>query len=198
MARLAEGAGTPPADGPPNLLIGGPVRCGKSTVARAVAARTGMVVLPTDVIDRRFCTGIPDAQQAPILVPVLTGLLLRHPRGLILEGVQILERARWVVSLARARGHPVHAIGYARGRVADKLAHLLAHRATGECWTLAAGLDEAALREQAATILDVSRDLRAAAPRLGLTYHELDSADFAAEAERIAARIAADLARPAA
>jgi len=198
LAKLPERRGQPPADGPPSLLIGGPVRCGKSSVAQALAERTGMVVWPTDVIDRRFCRGIPDAHQHPVLAPVLTALLLRHPRGLILEGVQILERARWVVALARARGHPVHAIGYARGRVEDKLAHLRAHRATGQCWTLAAGLDDAALRDQAAGILDFSRELRALAPRQGFAYHELDSGRFADEVQRVAGRIAAGLDRPAA
>lgn len=192
LGNVRHWRGTPPEDGPPSILIGGPVRCGKSSVAKMLAGRTGMVVLPTDAIDRRFCKAVPPGHERAILGPVLRHVLNRFPRGLILEGVMLCERAALVLPTAQVLALPVHVIGYADGSVERKLAHIEAYRATGDCWTLQAGLDREALRRQAHAIIAESRVLRARSEAMGFVYHELDSARFASEVMRVADRIAPD------
>jgi len=189
LDHLKDWRGHPPDDGPASILIGGPVRCGKSSVARAVAAATGMLVLPTDVIDRQFCRDLPPGRQRPILQAVLGHVLRSHPRGVILEGVMLFDRAPWLIPGALARGLPVYAIGYADGTPEAKRAHVEAGRAAGDCWTLDAGLDEGALVAQASYIVAESRVLRRRADRLGHRYLELDSARFGDEVARLAALI---------
>lgn len=194
LAHVRQWRGTPPDDGPPTILLGGPMRCGKSTVAGLLAARTGMVVLPTDVINRRFGRGkLPPGRERAVLGRVLRHVLHSHPRGLILEGVMLFERTALVLPTARRLALPIHAIGYASGTVTQKLAHIEAHRVTGACWTLEAGLDQEALRLSAHVIRAESRVLRAMARLRGYQYHELDSACFEIEAKRVADRITAAL-----
>ena len=140
------------------------MRCGKSTVAGLLPARTGRVVLPTDVVNRRFGRRrLPPGREQAVPGRVLRHVLHSHPRGLIFKGAMLFERAAPVLPTARRPALPIQSIGYAASTVTEKLAHIEAHRVAGTCWTLEAGLDQEALRLRAHVICAESRVLRAMA-----------------------------------
>lgn len=172
----------------PSVLISGTKRCGKSKVAKALAARTGHVVVKTDHMRNAMMRGLDEPARRRVAKYAQRMLLLRFARGIILEGTGLVDAPCEMPLWAARRGFPVHIIGYAAGTPEAKAEDLLAYRAAHKCWTKR-NLSDAKMLPLARQIIRRSRALRRYCKAHDLPYHDLDSRAFASECARIVAQI---------
>lgn len=177
------------------LCLSGPPRCGKTRVARALARQTGMHLLETDKLRDALYAGRAEPDKRRVTKYLYRRILLRWPRGLIIEGTVLMDAPCTLPRWVQARGLPFVAIGYSNGSVAGKTRDLLAFRATHPCWTHQV-MDDAGVTRLARQIRRRSGDIRAFCAAHDLPYFDLDSARFHPEVDRIAAAILPLLERP--
>ncbi len=192
LTRLSEqiAAARPPAL--PSVLISGTMRCGKTRVARALAARTGHVIVETDQIRNALYGQCNEADRRRVMKYAFRKLLLRWPDGILLEGTALMDAPCELPVWAHRRGLHFATIGYSRGSTDAKTRDLLAFRATHQCWTRKA-MDDAGVARLARRIINRSKELEAFCLANGMSYHHLDSSRFQAECARIAQKIEASL-----
>ncbi len=179
------------ADAPaalPSVIVTGAMRCGKTRVAKTVCAQAGMVHLPSDRLRQAIYGDLDGPERRRVVKYTYKRLLLQHPTGLVLDGTVFLDTGITLTGWARARGVQTFVIGYARNRVARKARSLIRFRQHHECWTTERYSD-ADMAQLARRIILHSQALRARAQTEGLTYLDLDSAQFPAELARVTQRI---------
>lgn len=172
----------------PTTLISGAIRCGKTRVAQRLAAATGLVRLETDEIRNALVTGLSERDKRRVVKYVYRRLLMRFPRGLLVDGTALMDDPCELPLWARRRGLLFFTIGYSEGSVADKTRDLLAFRAQNRCWTHKA-MDDAGVPRLARQIIRRSKQLQTYCAAHDLPYHHLDSGQFYRERDRIAAEI---------
>ncbi len=172
----------------PSLLISGTVRCGKTRVARALAQRTGHVIVETDHIRNALYRGCTEIERRRVMKYSFRKLLMRHPTGILLEGTALTDDPMELPLWAKRRGLDMVIIGYSQGNSWAKARDMQAFRDANRCWTLKTH-DAERLRKLARQIRKRSAELRDFCALHGLPYHDLDSGRFYAEVARIAALI---------
>ncbi len=172
----------------PTTLISGAIRCGKTRVARQVTAATGLMRLETDEIRNALTLGLSEADKRRVVKYAYHRLLLRHPRGLLIDGTALMDAPCELPLWAHRRGMRFFAIGYTQGRVADKARDLRAFRAANRCWTHKL-TDDAGVPRLARQIIQRSKEVRAFCADHELPFFELDSGRFEAERDRVADEI---------
>ena len=180
---LADIAARPLADAP-SVLISGAVRCGKTKVANRVAARGEYVHLKTDQIRNATYLHSSGAEKRRAAKYLFRRILLRFPRGVLIDGTALMDAPCDLPLWARARGIAVFAIGYSAGTPEDKRRDLLAYRTENNCWTKRSKSDAEMLRF-ARRLIRRSKEIRAYCEDNDLPYYDLDSAHFAKERARI-------------
>ena len=168
----------------PSVLISGAVRCGKTKVARRVALRGGYYHLRTDQIRNQTYMDAPEGEKRRIAKYVYRRILLRFPKGVLIDGTGIMDAPCELPLWADARGIAFFAIGYAFDTPEAKQRDLLAYRAENACWTKQSKSDDEMLRF-ARRLIRRSADIKQFCAAHGLRYFDLDSARFEAERERI-------------
>ncbi len=184
-------------EGPPDLpsaLISGAIRCGKTRVARQVCNATGLVRLETDHLRNALILGLSEGDKRRVTKYVYRQILLRHPRGLLIDGTALMDAPCELPLWARRRGILFFAIGYSEGRVPDKTRDLLAFRASNPCWTRKM-TDDAGVKRLARQIIQRSKEVRGFCAAHDLPYFHLDSGQFEAERDRVAREIEAQIRR---
>ncbi len=176
----------------PSVLISGTIRCGKTKVASKLARRTGLYHVKTDEIRNAFYLGVSEADKRRILKYVFRRLLLRFPKGLLVDGTALMDDPCELPLWAARRGFAFHAIGYSFDTPEAKHRDLLAFRAIASCWTKRSKSDDEMLRF-ARRLIRRSKAIRAFCAEHGLSYFDLDSGRFDAERDRIVAVIRRDL-----
>lgn len=176
----------------PSVLISGAVRCGKTKVARRVALRGGFHHLKTDQIRNRTYLNCTEAEKRRIAKYVFRRILLRFPKGVLIEGTGIMDAPCDLPVWANARGIAFFAIGYSFDTPEAKHRDLLAYRAAHTCWTQNSKSDEEMLRF-ARRLIRRSREIKQFCASHDLPYFDLDSARFDAERDRIMHQIEAAL-----
>lgn len=172
----------------PSLILSGTLRCGKTKVARALAARQGYLRLPTDKIRNATYLDCAEPEKRRIAKYVFRRILLRFPKGVMIEGTGAMDAPCELPLWATRRGNAFFAIGYSFDRPADKQRDLLAYRDAYSCWTKRSKSD-AEMAGFARRIIKRSREIRAYCETHGLTYFDLDSGQFEAERDRIISAI---------
>ncbi|TVP73229.1 MAG: hypothetical protein EA339_03835 [Rhodobacteraceae bacterium] len=176
----------------PSVLISGTMRCGKTRVARALAARTGHVIVETDQIRNALYGNCNEADRRRVMKYTFRKLLLRWPKGILVEGTALMDTPCELPIWAHRRGLKFVTIGYSDGSAEAKTRDLLAFRATHQCWTRKV-MDDAGVARLARKILNRSKELEAFCAAHGMDYHHLESSRFHAECARIAQEIETDL-----
>lgn len=168
----------------PSVLISGAVRCGKTKVARRVATRGGFYHLKTDEIRNQTYLDRPEAEKRRIAKYVFRRILLRFPKGVLIEGTGLIDAPCDLPAWADARGIAFFAIGYAFDTPKAKQRDLLAYRAENACWTQRNISDQEMLRFSR-RLIRRSTEIQHFCATRGLPYFNLDSARFDAECTRI-------------
>ena len=176
----------------PSLIISGTRRCGKTKVARILAARLGHVHLPIDKIRNATYLNCPEPEKRRIAKYVFRRILLRFPTGVMIEGTGAMDAPCDLPQWAVRRGIAFFAIGYSLDRPDDKHRDLLAYRQTNPCWTKRSKTD-AEMRGFARNVIRRSQEIRACCNTQGLRYFDLDSAAFGSERDRIVHAIETEL-----
>lgn len=184
LDRLCADIAAHPLTDAPSVLISGAVRCGKTKVANRVAARGAYVHLKTDQIRNATYLHSSDAEKRRAVKYLFRRILLRFPRGVLIDGTALMDAPCDLPLWARARGIAVFAIGYSAGTPEAKQRDLLAYRAENNCWTRHSKSDAEMLRF-ARRLIRRSKEIRAFCKAHDLPYYDLDSAQFAAERARI-------------
>ncbi len=192
LAQLFERIAKQPLPDLPSVVISGALRCGKTKVSRRLARDLGYHRLVTDEIRNDTYLNCPQGEKRRIAKYVYRRLLLRFPRGVLLDGTAALDPPRDLPPWAQARGIAFFAIGYSFDRPEDKHRDLLAYRRHQSCWT-SRSLSDADMRELAERVIAQSKRIRAFCEARDLRYFDLDSARFEAERRRIVAEITAAL-----
>ena len=190
---FAEIAARPLADAP-SVLISGAVRCGKTKVANRVAARGEYVHLKTDQIRNVTYLHSDEAEKRRAAKYLFRRILLRFPRGVLIDGTALMDAPCELPLWARARGIAFFAIGYSSGTAEAKHRDLLAYRTENTCWTTR-GKSDAEMLRFARRLIRRSREIRAFCEGNDLPYYDLDSAQFARERARIVTDIEQKLAK---
>ena len=177
----------------PSVLISGAVRCGKTKVANRVAARGAYVHLKTDQIRNATFLHSHESEKRRAVKYLFRRILLRFPRGVLIDGTALMDAPCELPLWARARGMAFFAIGYSAGTPEAKHRDLLAYRAGNNCWT-ARSKSDAELLRFARRLIRRSKEIRAFCKAHDLPYYDLDSAQFAAERARIITDIEGKLA----
>jgi hypothetical protein len=172
----------------PSVLLSGAVRCGKTKLASALAARAGYVHLRTDRIRNATYLDSPPAARRRAVKYLYRRILLRFPAGVLLEGTALTDAPCDLPLWAAARGIPFFAIGYSTGTAEQKCADLLAYRAENRCWTRH-NKSDADMLKFARRLIARSREIRAFCAAHDLPYYDLESSQFEAEHSRILADI---------
>jgi hypothetical protein len=172
----------------PSILISGAVRCGKTKVARRVSLRGGYYHLRTDDIRNQTYLDAPEAEKRRVAKYVFRRILLRFPKGVLIEGTGLMDAPCELPVWADRRGIAFFAIGYAFDTPEAKQRDLLAYRAENTCWTKQSKSDEEMLRF-ARRLIRRSNDIKRYCAAEGLAYFDLDSARFDAERARIVREI---------
>ena len=172
----------------PTTLISGAIRCGKTRVAQRLAEATGLVRLETDEIRNALITGLSEPDKRRVVKYVYRRLLLRFPRGVLIDGTALMDDPCELPLWACQRGMLFFTIGYSEGTVADKTRDLLAFRSQNRCWTHKL-TDDAGVPRLARQIIRRSKQLHAYCAAHDLPYHHLDSGQFYRERDRIATEI---------
>lgn len=192
LHRLAE----PPAGAEFEgvILIAGPPRIGKSTVARAVAESLAMRVLSTDQIAKSCSLGKNGEGEASLRDLLMQ--ICEQSRGLVLEGRHLVEVAksgpetessRFAFDCSRLRNRMIH--GFAFGCCESSVeAWDSALREHGG-WIKKKGVDY--IQGYARTRSARSRQIRDFARDNGLEYFEIPREDFAKSIDHAVAAIVA-------
>ncbi|MCC5962457.1 MAG: hypothetical protein JJU09_04955 [Rhodobacteraceae bacterium] len=178
----------------PSVLISGAIRCGKTRVARQVCNATRLVRLETDHLRNALILGLSERDKRRVAKYVYRQILLRHPRGLLIDGTALMDAPCELPLWARRRGILFLAIGYSEGRVPDKTRDLLAFRASNPCWTHKM-TDDAGVKRLARQIIQRSKEVREFCAAHELPYFHLDSGQFDAERDRVAREIESQIRR---
>lgn len=177
----------------PSVLISGAVRCGKTKVARQVAVRGGFHHLRTDQIRNATYLHSCEAEKRRALKYLYRRLLLRFPRGILIDGTALMDAPCELPVWARQRGIAFFAIGYSFQTPEAKARDLLAYRAENRCWTKQKRSDADMLRF-ARGVIRRSTTIREFCTAHDLPYFDLDSSRFEAERDRIVRAIERNLA----
>lgn len=176
----------------PSVVISGTLRCGKTKVSRSLTRQLGYHRLVTDEIRNATYLDCPQAEKRRIAKYVYRRILLRFPRGVLLDGTAALDPPRDLPPWTQARGIAFFAIGYSFDRPEDKHRDLLAYRNSQRCWT-SRTLSDADMRDIAERVIRQSQTIRTYCAAHDLPYFDLDSARFDRERDRIVAAIAKTL-----
>jgi len=176
----------------PSVILSGTLRCGKTKVARAIAARMGYLRLPTDKIRNATYLDCPEPQKRRIAKYVFRRILLRFPTGVMIEGTGAMDAPCELPLWATRRGIAFFAIGYSFDRPDDKHRDLLAYRDAQSCWTKRSKSD-AQMLGFARRVIRRSQEIKAFCEAADLPYFDLDSGRFDAERDRIIHAIEAAL-----
>lgn len=176
----------------PSLIISGTRRCGKTKVARAIAARHGYMHLPTDKLRNATYLNCPEPEKRRIAKYVFRRILLRFPTGVMIEGTGAMDAPCELPLWAVRRGIAFFAVGYSLDRLDDKHRDLLAYRQSNPCWTKRSKSD-AEMRGFARNIIRRSQEIKAFCDTQALHYFDLDSAAFESERDRIVHAIETEL-----
>lgn len=168
----------------PSVILSGTLRCGKTKVARALAARTGYLRLPTDKIRNATYLDCPEPEKRRIAKYVFRRILLRFPTGVMIEGTGAMDAPCELPLWASRRGIAFFAIGYSFDRPDDKHRDLLAYRETQSCWTKRSKSD-AQMLGFARRVIRRSQEIKAFCNAADLPYFDLDSGQFDTERDRI-------------
>ncbi|MFN4058701.1 MAG: hypothetical protein ACK4HW_11045 [Roseinatronobacter sp.] len=185
-------------DNPPNIpsiIVTGAMRCGKTRVAKAVGQETGLVHVPSDRLRAAIYEHTEDAERRRLVKYTYKRLMLAHPTGVVFEGTVFLDTDNTLLDWAKARGRQIFVIGYARNRVARKARSMIKFRQHHDCWTKDSVAD-ADMTQLARKIILHSQNLRARCKAEGMTYIDLDSAQFQSELACVTQQIMRSLRRP--
>jgi hypothetical protein len=182
------------------VLIIGPPKVGKSTLARALADRMRFDLVYTDPIrplyERIECVELRNEIREQLLSTLVSG----RRGGLILEGVALLEETdhaglclSMACRLAKRHGARIYACGASD---MDPVAKRKSIRATAasvdfDCWTN--NLTDREIDSLAVGIIDTSRKLKQLATEAGIRYFEIGPAEFESGFESIICEIYQDL-----
>ena len=192
LAQLFDRIEQQPLPDLPSVVISGALRCGKTKVSRRLARDLGYHRLVTDEIRNDTYLNCPQGEKRRIAKYVYRRILLRFPRGVLLDGTAALDPPRDLPPWAQARGIGFFAIGYSFDRPEDKHRDLLAYRRHQSCWTTRT-LSDDDMRALAERVIRQSHQIRAFCTAQNLRYFDLDSARFEAERNRIVTEITAAL-----
>lgn len=188
LTQLFESIAQQPLPDLPSAVISGTLRCGKTKVSRSLVRQLGYHRLVTDEIRNATYLDCPQAEKRRIVKYVYRRILLRFPRGVLLDGTAALDPPRDLPLWAKTRGIAFFAIGYSFDRPEDKHRDLLTYRNSQSCWT-SRTLSDADMRDMAERVIRQSKTVRTYCATHDLPYFDLDSASFDAERDRIVASI---------
>ena len=172
-----------------SVLLSGPERCGKSLTAAKLAETGGFFHVRADRLRDDLYGRLETPEGRRVMERLYREILLRYPRGVVLEGVDILDKAVPFARWAAGQGHPVVCLGCSGDDPQDKFHAMRRYREEGHCWTRKR-LDEAQLRKLAARLVEKSRDNRALCAREGFAYFDIGANSFAQDSARTADAIA--------
>lgn len=171
----------PPADAPRSLVVGGPVRSGKSTVSRLVCLQSSARYLPFDLLNSLWVGRDRADRDETTLSAIVDALCDNCQRGMVIEGTALIfngmRTAAQMIELLASRGIATVLVGSAEASVEDKMAALLAHHAVKQSWT--EKLDDDGLRLRAEQIVSLSVASRRIAGEVGIPYFELRPESYA-------------------
>jgi predicted kinase len=179
LAEFFDQLPDPPRNSPASVILSGPVRSGKSTVAKLVCLQSSALYVQFDLLGRLW-VGEDKVQDEEILALLLENLRRKYARGAVIESTSLIfNGTRTAVEMIRqfaADDIRTVLVGSADASVEEKIAALLAHHRIKRSWT--EELDDDGLRARAEQIVALSVTARRVAAEAGVPYFELGMDSF--------------------
>lgn len=173
----------------PSIIVAGPQRCGKSTVAKLISKDQKMFHLESDYVRDRLYGKLIGDQRTWSATFAFRKILTLFPHGILAEGTVFTDDAKSVPFWGSKNGRdiPVYFIG-STSDYNKKYEAMLSFRKYNSCWT-SQKISNSELLRLAERITKRSFVYKELCLKHGFTYFDIDPLNFDRDITRIATNI---------